>query len=347
MNRLAPNRRAIVLNCLVEGISVASTTRLTGVAKQTILNLLVDAGQACTRYQDMTLRELPCTRIECDEIWSFVYAKRKNAPFAKRPPREAGDIWTWVAMCADTKLIPSWRVGDRTTNAALSLMRDLAPRLCNRVQLTTDGHSPYLEAVEDAFGSRVDYAQIIKMYSDLSKAKDHSNNGNLPDDTDFIRKFRVSGKPDEDLTSTSYVERQNLTMRMGMRRFTRRSNGFSKKAENHAHAVALHVMHYNFCRIHESLRVTPAMEAGVTDKLWTTLDIVNLIEDMPLEAAPESQEADGDETHAFMHSALVLPMRQEWRTRMARPFSNTGRKVRILRAGRMQRRLRKTRRKAR
>ena len=213
--------------------------------------------------------------------------------------------------------------------------------------LTTDGHSPYLEAVEDAFGSRVDYAQIIKMYSDLSKAKDHSHNGNLPDDTDFIRKLRVEGKPDEDLISTSYVERQNLTMRMGMRRFTRRSNGFSKKAENHAHAVALHVMHYNFCRIHESLRVTPAMEAGVTDRLWTTLDIVKLIEDMPFEAEPGLEPAAADESETkFVRSALVLPMRRDWPTK-TRPFSHSGRKRRLLQAGRMLRRLRKTRRKAR
>ena len=274
MNRLSKERRAIVLNCLVEGVSIRSTTRLTGVAKATILKLLNDAGNACMDFQDYALCNLPCKRIECDEIWSFIYSKQKNTPFAKCPPPEAGDIWTWVAICADTKLIPTWKVGDRTTSVAIELMEDLQPRLKHRVQLTTDGHSPYLDAVEGAFGGGVDYAQIIKMYSNRPQENDASHNGNLPEDTDFIRKLRVEGKPNEDLISTSYVERQNLTMRMCMRRFTRRTNGFSKKAENHAHAVALHIMHYNFCRIHESLQVTPAMEAGVSERLWTTMDIV-------------------------------------------------------------------------
>ena len=230
----------------------------------------------CSDFQDRALVDLSCRRIQADEIWSFVYAKRKNLPYAVAPPvRHAGDTWTWVALCADSKLIPTWRVGTRTLRAAKEFIADLKPRLKHRIQLTTDGHASYLEAVEEAFGAGIDYAQLIKVYGGHIDEEDEGQ----PISTDFIDKRIVTGEPDEEHISTSYVERQNLTMRSQMRRFTRRLNGFSKKIENHACAVALYTMHYNFCRIHSSLRVTPAMEAGVTDRLWELEDIAQMVED--------------------------------------------------------------------
>ena len=248
-----------------------------------MFNLLVAAGKVSASFLHRYLWNLSCKRIQCDEIWSFVYAKRKQVPFALNAPPEAGDIWTWVAMCADTKLIIAWRVGDRSSNTAIELMRDLQPRLMQRVQLTTDGHAPYLEAVEGAFGAGVDYAQLINVYSDrfgkdAEGQQDQQRDPSLPTETDFITTKVIEGDPDEDKISTSYVEPQNLTMRMMMRRFTRKTNGFSKKLENHVHAVALHIMHYNFCRIHQSLRVTPAMEAGIAESVWEVADLVTMIE---------------------------------------------------------------------
>ena len=213
------------------------------------------------------LLPFPCSIIECDEIWSFCHAKKKNAPIAKSPPPKAGDVWTWVAVCPHTKLVPSWLVADRSTHSAILFMKDLEARLANRVQLTTDGHKPYLEAVEQAFGKGVDYAMLTKQYG----------SGNASECTGFEKRV-IEGDPDIDLISTSYIERQNLTMRMAMRRFTRKTNGFSKKIENHAHSVALHFMHYNFIRIHQTLRCTPTMEAGITDRLWEIDDLLELID---------------------------------------------------------------------
>ena len=211
-----------------------------------------------------------------DEIWSFVYAKEKNVPRAKNAPPEAGDVWTWTAICADTKLVPSWRIGDRSSATAIEFLDDLRARLANRVQLTSDGHRAYLDAVEGAFGGDVDYAMLVKLYGG-GQDKD-SGTRYSPAQCTGIRRNVISGDPDPQLVSTSYVERQNLTMRMSMRRFTRLTNAFSKKVENHTHAVALHFMYYNFCRIHRTLRVTPALEAGVTDRPWEISDIVKLVE---------------------------------------------------------------------
>ena len=275
MNHISTEKRVAVLQCLVEGCSLRATARITGVAKDTVVRVLVQAGHVCSDYQDRAMHDLPCRRLEADEIWSFVYAKRKNLPYAvAAPARHAGDTWTWVAVCADTKLIPTWRVGTRTRRAAQDFINDLKPRLKHRIQLTTDGHSPYLEAVEGAFGAGIDYAQLIKVYG--GKVEDDDGQ---PASTNFIEKRIITGDPDEGDISTSYVERQNLTMRMQMRRFTRRTNGFSKKIENHTCAVALYTMHYNFVRIHSSLRVTPAMAAGLMDTVWELEDVAQMIED--------------------------------------------------------------------
>ena len=265
MNVLPRERRALILRCLVEGMSMRATARTAEVSKNTVAKLLVDAGRACAEYQDRTLRGLTCRRLQLDEIWAFVYAKAKNVPDCKRAPREAGDVWTWVAIDADTKLVPSWRIGDRTAATAADFVQDLRSRLTHRVQITSDGHAPYLEAVEQAFGSAVDYAQLVKNYDGV-------------EDVPWIRKTVVEGSPDPRHVSTSLIERQNLTMRMSMRRYTRKTNGFSKRIENLGHSVAIHFMHYNFCRIHSSLRVTPAMEAGVDPSPWDVDDVVRLVE---------------------------------------------------------------------
>ncbi len=280
MNKLNPKTRKLIIRCLVEGQSVRSTARTADVSKNTVTKLLIDAGKACADYQDKASRDLPCERIQVDEIWSFIYAKEKNVSRAKSAPPEAGDVWTWTAICADTKLVPSWRVGDRSGMTAIEFMDDLRPRLANRVQLTSDGHKAYLEAVEGAFGGDVDYAELVNVYGDASDGEKRYS----PPECVGARKRRFEGKPDPDHVSTSYVERNNLTMRMSMRRFTRLTNAFSKKIENHAHSVALHFMFYNFCRQHRSLDgISPAMGAGVTDRLWDIEDIVRLID----EAAPK------------------------------------------------------------
>ena len=283
MNRLDTRTRVLILRCLVEGMSVRATARTADVSKNTVNKLLIDAGKACAAYQDRALHDLPCLRIQVDEIWSFIYAKEKNVPRAKAAPVEAGDVWTWTAICADTKLVPSWRVGDRSGMTAIEFMDDLRPRLANRVQLTSDGHKAYLEAVEGAFGGDVDFAQLIKLYGNEGDGKGAEHKYS-PSECTGIRKRRVEGRPDPAYVSTSYVERNNLTMRMSMRRFTRLTNAFSKKIENHAHSVALHFLHYNFCRQHKSLKgISPAMAAGVTDRLWDIEDIVRLVD----EAAPK------------------------------------------------------------
>ncbi len=274
MNRLSTERRSQILRCLVEGNSIRSTSRITGAAKNTVVKLLVDAGKACSEYQHKTLRNLSCKRLQCDEIWSFCYAKKKNVPKKLQGQFGYGDEVTWAAIDAETKLVPSWLIGDRSGYTAYVFMKDLASRLKHRVQLTTDGHGAYLEAVEGAFGADIDYDMLIKIYGTGSEGEKRYS---PPEIIETKRKIIV-GNPDPKLISTSYVERQNLTMRMSMRRFTRLTNGFSKKVENHAHAISLHFMYYNFARIHKTLRVTPAMEAKVTDRLWSIEDIAGLIE---------------------------------------------------------------------
>jgi IS1 family transposase len=275
MNRLPPEKRAQILHLLVEGNSMRATARIADVAFNTVDKLFIEAGRACAAYQDKTLRNLTCKRLQLDEIWSFVYAKEKNVQTAKSAPENAGDVWTWVAIDADSKLVPSWRIGDRTSETGLAFVDDLAKRLANRVQITSDGHRAYLEAIEGAFGGDVDYAQLVKVYG----ASPESMKGHYsPAECTGARKERIEGNPDMKHVSTSFAERQNLTMRMSIRRFTRLTNAFSKKIEKHALSVALHYMHYNFARIHKTLRISPAMAAGVTDKLWSVADIVTMID---------------------------------------------------------------------
>ena len=275
MNKLSPADRAKVLHLLCEGSSIRSVTRLMNVGKNTVIKLMIDAGEACAAYHDEHVRNLKSKRIQVDEIWSFTYAKEKNVASAKAAPEGAGDTWTWTALDADTKFIAAWFVGGRDGECAEWFIRDLAGRLGNRVQLTSDGHRAYLEAVEGAFGCDVDYAQLIKLYG---AAPGGAAGRYSPADCTGIKKKPIEGKPDPKHISTSYVERSNLTMRMHMRRFTRLTNAFSKKVENHAHAVALFTTYYNFVRIHKTLRVTPAMAAGVSDRLWDVSDIVALVE---------------------------------------------------------------------
>jgi IS1 family transposase len=271
MNRLPRNKQIQVVAALVEGNSIRATVRMTGVAKNTVIKLLVDIGVACEAYQVEHLVNLPCKRIQCDEIWSFVGAKQKQV---NQGAHGVGDVWTWTAICADTKLVPSWQVGDRGLDTAKGFISDLAGRLANRVQLTTDGHKVYLDAVEHAFGDDIDYAMLVKLYGGEDRGGEARYS---PAVCTGAKKEPIVGNPDQKHISTSYVERQNLTMRMSMRRFTRLTNAFSKKVENHCAAVALHFMHYNFARIHQTLRVTPAMAAGVTDHVWEIGEIVDLL----------------------------------------------------------------------
>ncbi len=273
MNRLDIKKRAQILHMLVEGNSLRATARMADISRNTVDKLLRDVGAACLEYQDKALRNLPCKRIQCDEIWSFVYSKQKNVPESMEG--KAGDIWTWTALCPDTKLVPCWHIGSRDADAANEFITDLAGRLANRVQLTTDGHKAYLNAIENAFGFEVDYAMLVKIYGGAEEKK-HSERKYSPNRFKGARKTRVNGSPDKEYVSTSHVERQNLTMRMSMRRFTRLTNGFSKKIENHMHAISLHYMYYNFGRIHQSLRITPAMEAGVSDHIWSLEEIAAL-----------------------------------------------------------------------
>lgn len=273
MNKLTHDKRVQILNLLVEGNSMRATARIADVAFNTVAKLFIETAKVCAEYQDKAFRNLSCKRLQLDEIWSFVYAKAKNVPDEKRG--QAGDVWTWVAIDADSKLVPSWRIGSRDGATACEFVADLASRLANRVQITSDGHRPYLEAVDKAFGSDVDFAQLIKIYGETFEGQKRYS----PAECIGAKKSKVIGNPDLCCVSTSYVERQNLTMRMSIRRFTRLTNAFSKKIENHAHSVALHYMHYNFVRIHKTLRVSPAMAAGVTDHLWTIGDIVRIVEE--------------------------------------------------------------------
>jgi IS1 family transposase len=275
MNKLDTAKRVQILSMLCEGSSMRSITRVADASLNTVTKLLIDAGKACAAYHDEHVRNVKATRIQCDEIWAFCYAKQKNVETAKAAPEYAGDVWTWTAMEASHKMIISYLVGGRDGEYALSLMDDLQSRLANRVQLTTDGHKAYLEAVEDAFGGDIDYAQLIRLYGDVPEtSKGHYS----PAECTGAEKRKITGNPERKHISTSYVERQNLTIRMHMRRFTRLTNGFSKKVVNHAYAVALHVMFYNFVRMHKTLRMTPAMAAGVTDRLWDIKNIVALID---------------------------------------------------------------------
>lgn len=277
MNKWRTPKRAQVLGMLVEGNSLRSVTRMADCSINTVTKLLLAVGAACAHYQDRILQNLTkCKRLQCDEIWSFCYSKAKNVPPEFKGQFGYGDIWTWTAICADTKLVPSWLVGDRDAATAHVFILDLAERLSSRIQLSTDGLKAYVEAVEGAFGADVDYAMLIKMYGKYGS--DNPERKYSPSTCSGTRIVKVAGNPDETHISTSFVERQNLTMRMGMRRFTRLTNGFSKKVENHAAAVSLHFMYYNFGRIHKTLRVTPAMEAGISDHVWSLEEIAGLLD---------------------------------------------------------------------
>jgi IS1 family transposase len=275
MNKKSIKERAQILSFLVEGNSLRATTRIIretqgGCSINTVTKLLEEIGEACAWYQDANLRNLPCKRVQVDEVWSFVYSKQKNVPEGMEG--EAGDVWTWTAIDADTKLVPSWRIGSRDADSAQDFISDLAGRMANRIQLTSDGHKAYIEVVEQSFGNDVDYAMLVKIYGETSEGQKRYS----PAECSGTIKRTMAGNPDHKHTSTSFVERQNLTMRMSMRRFTRLTNAFSKKVENHSHAIALHFMHYNFCRIHKSLKLTPAMASGVTQTLWSLEDVVKM-----------------------------------------------------------------------
>jgi IS1 family transposase len=272
LKQLSNGQRAQVVGCICEGNSIRSTVRMTGISKNTITRLLIELGDVCTDYQDRTLRNLKCKRIQCDEIWSFVYAKEKNVPAEMKGEFGVGDVWTWTAIDADTKLIPSFMLGNRDARTANAFIDDLKSRLTTRVQLTTDGLKVYVEAVEGAFGADIDYAQLVKIYGASQEDTRYS-----PAECIGCERKRVQGNPDPAHISTSYVGRQNLSMRMHTRRFTRLTNAFSKKLKDHLATVAVYFMYYNFGRIHQTLRVTPAMEAGVSDHVWSYEETIGLL----------------------------------------------------------------------
>jgi IS1 family transposase len=274
MNKLDTGKRVQILSMLCEGSSMNSIARVADVSPNTVAKLLEEAGKACEAFHDRTVRNVQSKRVQCDEIWSFCYAKQKNVETAKSAPNGAGDLWTWTALDADTKLIISYLCGGRDAGYAHEFMQDVANRLATRIQLTTDGHKAYLEAVEDAFGADIDYAQLVKLYGDAPGPAGRYS----PADCTGIKKTRIEGHPDKDHVSTSYVERQNLNFRMSMRRFTRLTNGFSKKVEPHYWMVCLYTVFHNFVRMHKTLRCTPAMAAGLTDKLWSMADLVAVID---------------------------------------------------------------------
>lgn len=284
MNKLSLEKRAQILGLLVEGNSMRSVTRIVGCSINTVTKLLIEVGQACLEYQDQAMRDLPCKRIQCDEIWAFCGMKEKNVPQEHEGELGYGDVYTWTALDPDTKLIASFLVGRRDAEYAHAFIEDLASRLKNRVQLTTDGHKAYLSAVESAFGMEIDYAMLVKLYGAAPKSEQRRYS---PAKFSGAVTGTVSGNPDQAHVSTSHVERQNLTMRMSMRRFTRLTNGFSKKIENLEHAVALHFMYYNFGRLHKTLRVTPAMQAGIADHVWSLEEIAGLVkEEAPKKRGP-------------------------------------------------------------
>jgi IS1 family transposase len=274
MNKLPNTVRTKILNLLVEGMSMRSVSRVTGVSINTVLKLLADAGKACADFHDQNVRNVVSKNVQCDEIWSFCYAKGKNVKNAIAAPDMAGDVWTWTALCADSKLIVSWLVGSRGMYAALTFLRDLRRRLSGNPQITTDGHNVYAQAMASVFGNEIDYAQLIKIFG-----KSEASPGRYSPPTVVGTSVQViSGNPDEAQINTSFVERQNLTMRMSMRRFTRLTNAFSKKYENHCHALALYFYHYNWMRIHKTTRVTPAMAAGLTTELQSWETIIALVD---------------------------------------------------------------------
>ena len=292
MNKLPLAKRVQILAMLCEGSSMRSISRIADVSINTVSKLLVEAGEAALAIHDENVCDVEAGRVQCDEIWSFCYAKAKNVSTAKAAPDGAGDVWTWTAIDADSKLMVSYFVGDRGAESAMILMDDLRARLANRVQLTTDGHRAYLEAVEGAFGADVDYAQLVKLYGE--QGGKGSEVRYSPAECTGIRKRRVEGNPDIAHVSTSHVERMNLSIRMQNRRFTRLTNAFSKKLDNHIHALALYFAFYNFCRIHKSLKVTPAMAAGITDRLWSLEDIVAKVDEMapsPAKRGPYKKRA--------------------------------------------------------
>jgi len=272
MNQLSLAKRVQIVNMLVEGSSLRSTSRVCDVSINTVTKVLVEVGRACEQFHDEKVRGVQAKNVQCDEIWSFVYSKQKNVPEGMEGA--AGDVWTWTALDADTKLMVSWFVGSRDAHAAYEFLTDVRSRVSTRMQMTTDGHGVYKGAVDAIFGQNIDYAQLVKIYGSAEGAGNEKRYS--PAACTGTKLVVVSGRPDETLISTSHVERQNLTMRMAMRRFTRLTNAFSKKVENHCYAIALHFVHYNWVRIHKSLRVTPAMEAGLTDELMTIADIVKL-----------------------------------------------------------------------
>ena len=273
MNKLSIDRRVAVISALVEGCSIRSTVRMTGVAKGTILRLLAEVRQACAEYQDRVIRNVPAQGVQVDEIWSYVGCKEKNVTAAKMEAGPCGDVWTFTVIEAQTKLVISWMVGRRDAGCATAFLQDVESRLSNRIQLTTDGHKMYLVAVPDAFAEAVDYAQLVKVFgNDPEGQKRYS-----PAQCLGTKRVDIIGTPDHDHISTSYVERQNLNMRMNMRRFTRLTNAFSKKLDNHIAMIALFHMHYNFCRVHQTLRVTPAMEASISQRVWSIHDIITLV----------------------------------------------------------------------
>lgn len=273
MNRLDTKARAQIVRCLVDGNSIRATTRIVGVSKNTVVKLLAELGAACRAYHDQHVRGVTSKRVQCDEIWSFVYGKDKNLSQADKATGERGSVWTWTAIDADSKLVISYLIGQRDAGYAWEFMRDVADRLANRVQLTTDGHKPYLSAVDAAFQGDIDYAILIKEYGEVDGGAGRYS----PAQCCGTIRTPVCGYPAAEHVSTSYVERQNLTMRMAMRRFTRLTNAFSKKLENLEHAVSLHFMFYNFCRVHSTLRVTPAMEAGLSDHAWSIDELLALV----------------------------------------------------------------------
>lgn len=275
MNRLNIEQRAKILGCMVEGNSVRATARLTGCDKKTVLRLLAEFGEACKRLHDEKVRGVKSKRVQCDEIWSFCYAKEKNVPEHLKGKFGFGSVWTWTALCADSKLILGYRVDRRDEEAAHAFIHDLSKRLANKVQLSSDAHHAYLHAVEDTFGGDIDYAMVRKIYRSSTKDQDGRYS---PGECCGISKRKIIGQPVRKDVSTSYVERMNLNIRMGQRRFTRLTNAFSKKVENHTHALAIYFAYYNFCRIHQTLRVTPAMEAGLTDHAWTVEELARLAE---------------------------------------------------------------------
>ncbi|MDR3678264.1 MAG: IS1 family transposase [Acidobacteriota bacterium] len=272
MKRLTCEKQAQITSALIEGCSIRATSRVFNVSKDTVLKLQVEAGYASADYQDKTFHDLNCKRVQCDEVWAFCYAKQKNVPAKLQGKNGIGDIWTWTAIDAETKLIPSFTIGNRDAGTARILIEDLAGRLKSRIQLTTDGLKAYAVAAEDTFGCEIDYAQLIKVYESTQEETRYS-----PAQCVACETKRVMGNPDPKHISTSYIERSNLTVRMGVRRFTRLTNAFSKKVENYAAAFALFLMHNNFCRVHQTLRVTPAMEAGITDHIWSVKEMLDAI----------------------------------------------------------------------